>query len=66
MMVVQIQTAPEFRAGTPRLLFEGRYSSPYDVDPDGNRFLMIKPPMIQQRAIDQVNVVLNWGCPVGC
>jgi hypothetical protein len=57
---VEIQTTPEFRAGTPKLLFEGNYTNAYDVDPDRKRFLMIKPPTIQQRTIDQVNVVLNW------
>jgi eukaryotic-like serine/threonine-protein kinase len=60
MMAVEIQTTPEFRAGTPKLLFEGNYTNAYDVDPDRKRFLMIKPPTIQQRTIDQVNVVLNW------
>jgi hypothetical protein len=31
----------------------------YDVSPDGQRFLMIKPSE-QESAATQVNVVLNW------
>jgi serine/threonine protein kinase/Tol biopolymer transport system component len=62
MMAVEITTQPSFSAGTPKVLFEGPYqllalSSPnYDVAPDGQRFLMLKP--IEQAA--QINVVLNW------
>jgi Tol biopolymer transport system component len=41
MMAVDVQSGSTFRAGTPRLLFEGDYVS-YDVSPDGRRFLMIK------------------------
>jgi Tol biopolymer transport system component len=65
MMAVDIATQPSFAAGTPRLLFEGQYvpapgASPnYDVSPDGQRFLMLKP--IEQAAgPTQINVVLNW------
>ena len=60
MLVVDIQTTPEFRAGIPRMLFERRYLNSYDVDRDGKRLLMIKPPTVEQRTIDHVNVVLNW------
>ncbi len=62
MMAVEITTQPSFSAGTPKVLFEGQYqlltlSTPnYDVAPDGQRFLMLKP--IEQAA--QINVVLNW------
>jgi len=63
MMAVSIQTEPTFKAGTPRLLFEGAYAeSPagavtnYDVDSEG-RFLMIKK---EEQTADQINVVLNW------
>jgi serine/threonine-protein kinase len=65
MMAVDIATQPSFAAGTPRMLFEGQYvpapgASPnYDVSPDGQRFLMLKP--IEQAAgPTQINVVLNW------
>jgi Tol biopolymer transport system component len=54
-----------FSAGTPRMLFEGPYlptpgSLPnYDVSPDGQRFLMVKPTE-QEAAATQIHVVLNW------
>jgi len=59
MMAVDIAPAPVFQAGTPRVLFEARYTSGYDVAADGQRFLMIKsggeaPP------VTELNVVLNW------
>jgi eukaryotic-like serine/threonine-protein kinase len=66
MMAVDIATQPGFAAGKPRMLFEGRYSptpltSPnYDVSPDGQRFLMLKPSEQAQAAPTQINVVLNW------
>ena len=55
-----------FSAGKPRMLFEGPYlptaaSLPfYDVSPDGQRFLMLKPVESQTSAPTQINVVLNW------
>ena len=48
------------------MLFEGQYlptpaTSPnYDVSPDGQRFLMLKPSEQAQAAPTQINVVLNW------
>jgi hypothetical protein len=32
----------------------------YDVSPDGQRFLMLKPSEQAQAAPTQINVVLNW------
>jgi serine/threonine-protein kinase len=66
MMVVEIATQPSFAAGKPRMLFEGPYAPPpvplanYDVSPDGQRFLMLKPVEQEQAAPTQINVVLNW------
>jgi serine/threonine protein kinase/Tol biopolymer transport system component len=66
MMAVEITTQPSFSVGKPRMLFEGRYrptpvTSPnYDVSPDGQRFLMLKPTEQAQAAPTQINVVLNW------
>jgi Tol biopolymer transport system component len=66
MMIVEITTRPSFTAGKPRLLFEGRYQpSPattpnYDVSPDGQRFLMLKPIQQEASAPTQINLVLNW------
>jgi serine/threonine protein kinase/Tol biopolymer transport system component len=56
MIVVGVETKPMFRAGRPRMLWEGRYnhgqnsmcgppgpgSSNYDVTADGEHFLMVK------------------------
>jgi eukaryotic-like serine/threonine-protein kinase len=66
MMAVDITTQPGFAAGKPRMLFEGQYvptpaTSPnYDVSPDGQRFLMLKPSESTEAAPTQINVVLNW------
>ena len=63
MMAVDITTEPTFRAGTPRLLFEGSYlrggvaGAFYDATPDGQRFLMTQAG--EERG-SQINVVLNW------
>ena len=65
MMAVQITTAPTFKAGTPRLLFEGRYVfgpngvAAYDVAADGQRFLRVQP-MHPDPPLNQIQVVLNW------
>jgi serine/threonine-protein kinase len=66
MMAVEIATQPSFSVGKPRMLFEGRYGPPpvpipnYDVSPDGQRFLMLKPSETTEAAPTQINVVLNW------
>ena len=66
MMVVSVQTDPTFSTGKPRELFAGAYvvspsssgvSQYHDIHPDGQRFLMIKPP---DQGAGQINVVLNW------
>jgi serine/threonine-protein kinase len=65
MMAVEITTTPVFRAGAPRLLFEGRYLlSPngvaaYDVAADGRRFLRVQP-MHPDPPTNQIHVVQNW------
>ena len=66
MMAVDVATQPGFAAGKPRMLFEGPYEpaqipvANYDVSPDGQRFLMLKPVEQAQAAPTQINVVLNW------
>ena len=66
MMAVDIATQTGFVAGKPRVLFERQYvptpgtNSNYDVSPDGQRFLMLKPSEQAQAAPTQINVVLNW------
>jgi len=66
MMAVDISSKPSFAVGRPRMLFEGKYEGApvpvanYDVSPDGQRFLMLKPSEQEQAAPTQINVVLNW------
>jgi serine/threonine protein kinase/Tol biopolymer transport system component len=68
MMAVEIAEQPNLSAGKPKVLFTGQYQpSPnpvptanYDVSPDGQRFLMVKPSGQDQAAPTQINVVLNW------
>jgi Tol biopolymer transport system component/predicted Ser/Thr protein kinase len=66
MMAVDIATQPAFTVGKPRMLFAGQYQPTpvtfpnYDVSPDGQRFLMLKPIEQSQAAPNQINVVLNW------
>jgi eukaryotic-like serine/threonine-protein kinase len=66
MMAVDIVTQPSFTVGRPRMLFEGQYQPTpvtfpnYDVYPDGQRFLMLKPTEQAQAGPTQINVVLNW------
>jgi Tol biopolymer transport system component/predicted Ser/Thr protein kinase len=66
MMAVDITTQPSFAAGKPKVLFEGQYQPTaatfpnYDVSPDGQRFLMLKPNAQAEGAPTQINVVLNW------
>jgi eukaryotic-like serine/threonine-protein kinase len=75
MMAVAIETAPAFKPGIPRVLFElpavsSSYMTvsaiPWDISPDGKRFLMLKS---MQRTEDApganvpkkiINIVLNW------
>jgi Tol biopolymer transport system component len=65
MMAVVIETEPRFSAGTPRQLYQGRYSLDdgighprYGVSPDGQHFLMGKAAAEEEPG--QIKVVLNW------
>jgi Tol biopolymer transport system component len=66
MMSVEVATQPTFILGRSRTLFEGSYEPTpltlpnYDVSPDGQRFLMLKPAEQGPGARTQINVVLNW------
>ena len=68
LMAVVNETEPTFDPGIPRPLFVGPYRfafgirpTPYDVSPDGQRFLMIKEPEIREPS-DQPEIVIvqNW------
>jgi eukaryotic-like serine/threonine-protein kinase len=66
MMAVDVVTQPSFVARRPRMLFEGQYKPTgttmpeYDVSPDGQHFLMLRPSERVQATPTQINVVLNW------
>ena len=66
MMAVDIATQPGFTAGKPGCSLRDSTCRPrctvpnYDVSPDGQRFLMLKPSEQAQAAPTQINVVLNW------
>ncbi len=70
MFVVEIATQPTFRAGRPRVLFDGPYemgpghaqgiSTPnYDVSLDGERFLMVTGGDGESSS-PSLTVILNW------
>ena len=52
--------------GTPEELFRGTYVGfnptdfPWDIHPDGNRFLMIKTTAATVGQQAKINIVLNW------
>ena len=58
LMVLNIETTPDFAAGPPRELFEGPYGA-YDVLPDGQSFVMVKE-MAAGDPQTRINFVLNW------
>jgi serine/threonine-protein kinase len=72
MMVVAVTTSSQFKAGAPRVLWEGNYShgsssscgmpgvasSNYDVSADGERFLMVREEPAPPST--RIVVVLNW------
>jgi serine/threonine-protein kinase len=70
VMAVSVETGPTFSLGTPKTLFRLTYvagsasvGTPWDISPDGRRFLMIKQS--QSNASENVgprkiNIVLNW------
>jgi len=66
IMAAEIITQPSFSAGKSKILFGGPYQptpatlTNYDVSPDGQRFLMLKPTEQAEAAPTQINVVLNW------
>jgi hypothetical protein len=67
---VSVETDAIFRAGKRETLFQGNYvgqsmddARPWDIHPDGKRFLMIKPSQTADdvsEAPRKINIVLNW------
>ena len=70
MTAVRIETEPAFAVGNPEELFGGEYltftaNRPYDISPDGQRFLMIKEDKEAREAVEappvtELIVVDNW------
>ncbi len=72
VMAVPVEYQPNFSLGTPRVLFKGTYVSaypadgtPWDISPDGKRFLMIKLPAAaagasQAAGPQKIDVIVNW------
>jgi serine/threonine protein kinase len=70
VMAVPVKTEPTFNAGKPAILFRGTYTHwsaleghPWDIHPDGKRFLMMKEPEAVASAGGsprKINIVLNW------
>ena len=62
-MVASISMESEFKAGAPQVLFEGPYINvggmSYDVAPDGQRFLVLKP-LYDDSQVRELHVVTNW------
>ena len=74
-MAVSVNREPTFNHETPKTLFRGNYVSagfrifsdielhPWDISPDGKRFLMMKevrPAASSIGGLLQINIVLNW------
>jgi hypothetical protein len=69
-MAVSVETEPTFNPGKPKMLFSGNYIGRYDIHPDGNRFLMMKPlePTDEESPAEEsaaetprkIVVVTNW------
>ena len=75
-LAVPVETEPTFNPGKPVTLFRGAYFSmvlsgigiqytPWDIHPDGNRFLMMKPAAVtgdksESATPRKINIVLNW------
>jgi serine/threonine-protein kinase len=54
-------------SGSPEKVLEGRYLTTgvrpgrtYDVSPDGQRFLVIKPPSVSQAGAPEISIVQGW------
>ncbi len=73
-MAVAVETAPAFKAGSPKVILQrapvtsvymAHTYVPWDIHPDGKRFLMLKPAETSDResaseAPRKINIVVNW------
>ncbi|HEX6884709.1 MAG TPA: protein kinase [Planctomycetota bacterium] len=65
LMVVELSATPASSAGSPRVLYEGRYrpsvnaNTPFDIAPDGKRFLRVQQGQ-PEAALTRIEVVQGW------
>jgi protease II len=70
-MTVAVETKPTLRFGTPKTLFKNTNlgfnaytGTPWDIHPDGKRFLMMKPPgpspSSEEAPRPKITIVFNW------
>lgn len=62
VMAVSVETKPTFKAGQPRLLFEGPYFASghhIAVTPDGRGFILIRESE-SQSGQNELRVVVHW------
>jgi hypothetical protein len=63
VMAVSVEAGDSFRAGAPKLLFDGPYPADtgghasYDVSADGQKFLMIRN---EEAAVTELRIFLNF------
>jgi Tol biopolymer transport system component len=61
--VVDVTLDPEFRAGVPRVLFDGPFVNlpgwSYDVSPDGKRFLVVENEDLEKASTELI-VITNF------
>jgi eukaryotic-like serine/threonine-protein kinase len=71
VMAVRVETQPVFKPDKPKILFRGACFSPiagitpWDISPDGNRFLMLKEAPSADKPADseasgKINIAVNW------
>jgi hypothetical protein len=70
VIAVDVEKKPIFDFGTPKILFQSKYvgfsfgeGTPWDIHPDGKRFLMMKTTAATDAAVGQqlkINIILNW------
>jgi hypothetical protein len=69
VMAVNVETRPTFIPGPTEVLFQGPYfrgpGNPWDIHPDGKRFLMMKPAATAEgkssaALLQQIIVIVNW------
>jgi Tol biopolymer transport system component len=68
LLAAEVRLEPSFSAGVPRPLFDPRIdtttpSRMWDVSPDGERFLVIRP--LEAPSLEPLTLVQNWAAALG-